>query len=298
MAGEDLAFRRAAVGAPIADFARLIDRARVNTGGHSSSSSSSADTSTSTAVITCTASATPHTKGSYVQLIASTTHDTETLTITFHGGVFTDTFNTSTLLDIAVGGAGSEVDLISNLAVGDLAPRITYVIPIKIASGSRVSARIQSVIVSKQITISAGFRAHGDNQAVPTTCTTYGVTSGNSNGVTLTAPGSTNTKAAWTQITSATTADLTRLFVAIHSGQSGQSASTGLIDIGTGASSSEVVVIPDLFYEMLNTELIWPATSCFAFTIAIPSGTRLAARYQSTSTAAGGAPKIALYGLA
>ena len=65
----------------------------------------------------------------------------------------------------------------------------------------------------------------------------------------------------------------------------GGNASTGnegfLIDIGTGAAASEVVVIEDILYQHSTLELgsLW-----FPIHVSIPSGTRISARCQSDTT--------------
>lgn len=265
-------------------------------GARTSSFSSSANTGTSTALVSVVGGI-ANTKGSYVELIASTSHDAETLILTIPSGTFLSGANTATLLDIATGAAASEVDLLSNLAIGGWSIRMPIVIPIHIASGTRISARVQGAEASKTISVVASLRSTGDNQAVPTACTSYGITTGISGGVSLTAPGSTNTKAAYTQITASTSSAHTRLLVLVHTSQSNATASTGLIDIATGGAGSETVIIPDIHFALTATEEIYSAGAAMAFTVAVPNATRLSARYQSTSTAAGAQPKVALYGL-
>ena len=113
--------------------------------------------SASTQGTTITGSGTTNTKGSYSQLIASTTRD-------YLGFFFAqDTLNatviaaSSYLFDIAIGASGSEVPIAPNVlgtAVASLGlnlPITSGLYPIPIPAGSRISARLQSVAASKTI---------------------------------------------------------------------------------------------------------------------------------------------------
>jgi hypothetical protein len=103
-----------------------------------------------------TPSATAHTKGAYAQLTASTPRD-------FYG--FFVIFNLTygelcfSLFDIAIGASGSEFNIIPNRFVlqGDLANNagsftdpVSPFIPMRIPSGTRISARAQSSKASAQ----------------------------------------------------------------------------------------------------------------------------------------------------
>lgn len=94
----------------------------------------------------------------------------------------------------------------------------------------------------------------------------------------LTAPGVINTKSAWTQISASTSASAQSMVVFILA-----SSAEGdvLIDIGTGGAGAETVVVPNIVFHGDNTRNI---STYFVFPVAISSGTRVAARYQSTST--------------
>jgi hypothetical protein len=102
-------------------------------------------------------------------------------------------------------------------------------------------------------------------------------------GTTVTAPGSNNTKGAWTQLLSSAPFDVGGiLFGGYFTHTSG--LQHALVDIGIGASSSEQVLIPDVAWQRQSSSgKPSPAT---LFPCRIPAGTRIAARYQS-STASG-----------
>lgn len=97
--------------------------------------------------VTVTSSATPNTKGSYVQLIASTTKKASGIVLI----IYIETANVSYLVDIATGVSGSEVPILPNVLVSDLLSgnmSLALFIPISIPAGTRLSSRCQSTGVS------------------------------------------------------------------------------------------------------------------------------------------------------
>ncbi|NDD92541.1 hypothetical protein EBZ37_10695 [bacterium] len=94
--------------------------------------------------VTVTANTAAHTKGSWSQLVASTSANSSLLFFEIIN-VATSGANTATLLDIATGASGSETAIVSNLAIGGAFGAL-IAFPYKLASGTRLSARIQSVV--------------------------------------------------------------------------------------------------------------------------------------------------------
>lgn len=148
---------------------------------------------------TITANATPHTKGTTpTQLIASTAADSYAIQVHIHNNS-TSNATTSTLLDIMTGAGGSEVVLIPDLMAGWVLPVATsnvwrtYTFPIFIPSGTRISARSQSVVASKTCSVGITLLQQPTKLGfVGTRVTAYGVTSASSYG-TLHTAGSTST---------------------------------------------------------------------------------------------------------
>lgn len=109
----------------------------------------------STTGTTVTASASTNTKGSYAQLVASTTRDYIGLFGAFDtGGTTTAHHN---LLDIAIGASGSEQVIIPNfpavssaqgLSANLFSPENIPFTPILIPAGTRIAARMQSNVAS------------------------------------------------------------------------------------------------------------------------------------------------------
>jgi hypothetical protein len=263
------------------------------------SSSTIVNTSTSLAGVAVTASATPNTKGSYTELIASTAFAAETIVVNVVSTIASNGVATGTLLDLAVGGSGSEVDFISNLPIGFRGANQQYVVPIAVPAGSRISARIQGQVISQAATINVILRESGDHSSPASTAVTYGANTALSVGLNLTAAGTINTKSAYTELTSSTSADIVRMLVCLSgTSTSTATAATGLVDIATGAAASEVVIIPDIFYEVTAAEAWTPYGLTFPYTVSVPAGTRLSVRYQATSTATGARPNITVIGFA
>ncbi len=115
--------------------------------------------------------------------------------------------------------------------------------------------------------------------------TSLGADTANSQGTGFTLV-SNNTKTAWVQLTASLASDCVFIVVACHNfcdaAAAGCSAS---FDIGVGAAGSEKVVIADLVLGAGNVAGGADAGAYYAMPIAIPSGTRVAARCQVSNTA-------------
>jgi hypothetical protein len=235
-----------------------------------------------------TAAATTHTKGAWVQLIAATSREATWIEI--------ELARTSSLhdylVDIGIGAAGSEQVLLADLTAGSGSGSVQRggmcVVHLAIPAASRLSARCQASTASASMDVvvtlgSGGMITESGTHRV----TTYGATTATSQGTAID-PGTTaHTKGAWTQITAATTQPIRAVLL----GQSNQLQNTRtscswLLDLGVGASGSEVVILPDLHYECSSTEdTILPALRG-PYYLDIPAGTALSARCQCSITTA------------
>lgn len=113
---------------------------------------------------------------------------------------------------------------------------------------------------------------------------TIGANTGASTGTTITASGSANVKGSWTQLIASTAEDYDGLLVYLAPGAAANRSF--LVDIGIGAAASETVIIPDLLEAHSNPGDVVRPGCCYKINIAIPKGSRLAARCQC-STASG-----------
>ena len=97
-----------------------------------------------------------------------------------------------------------------------------------------------------------------------------------SGGAVVTGGASANTKGAWTELIAAAAADAAWLYVVFGSGGSAHKA---LLDVGLGAAGSEQVLVPDLHYDCIAGGM---HNETYALPVAIPAGSRVAVRVQST----------------
>jgi hypothetical protein len=196
------------------------------------------DQSTATTV---TANSSANTKGSYSQLIASTSANASFIVVVSNA-VRTGATNTATLLDLAIGASGSETNFASNIAIGShsatAAPQVggVYGFPLKIPSGSRISARIQSVVtLGKTASVTVYLFDLGDYATAPTSVDVIGGNTANSQGISFSGASGT-----WVQATASTS----QAYRAVTFVASGHDATMGNVidffEVGVGASGSEV----------------------------------------------------------
>lgn len=224
--------------------------------------------------VTVTANSTAHTKGSWTQIIASTAEAATLLVVTV-SGVASAGVNTATLLDIAVGGAGSESAIVSNIpiggAVGGLGAGYTIPLPVAVASGARISARIQSVVTGgKTATVSIA-AVKGGPITPPASLTVIGASTGTSAG--------TNAGTAWTEITASTAAAYRYLVIVPSLASDTVSSASTAIQLGSGAASSEVefgsLVVTTTTSEQIHASTGYPAWHQTAIKTGVAAGTRL-----------------------
>ena len=223
---------------------------------------------------TVTADAATHTKGAWVELVASSSADASLLVVTANN--YQNSVNTSALLDIGIGASGSESAVISNLAFGgarDVQDARGWAIPIplKVPSGSRISARIQSVISSRTATIGVTLFDRGDYSSAPTSVDVLGSDTAASTGTTFS--GSVGT---WTEVVASTSQDYRAIALAPSLNGTSSSLAVLYYVLGQGASGSEAIVGRSIVCSS-NAEFIYPMVeSGFPlFGKPIPAGTRL-----------------------
>lgn len=226
-----------------------------------------------------TAHASNNTKGNYGQIVASLAADCMGMVIGMG-----DSASGDWLIDIATGAAASEVVIIANIHWGRQQSRQkeAFFIPFKIAAGTRLAARCQCTTGGSSMDISVTF-VHAWPLSVPTVATTYGAATGDSGGVSVDPGASANTKGAYSEITAATTGVIKWLLVCVGNQNNGAETAAGtLLDIATGAAAAEVVLIPDI-HIAAGTVADVKVPHYFSVPCDIPSGTRIAARAQSST---------------
>lgn len=198
---------------------------------------------TSAAGITITASGTAHTKGSVTELIASTSYDSYGIFVLLDN-TYTAGANTSMLLDVMTGGAGSEVVLIPDLACGyalnenlNNAP-IIYFFPIFIPASTRLSARCQAAVVSDTVNCRVVLLQRPTVRGwVGSRVTAYGVTAASSTGISITCGNSAYGTAA--QLSSSTTNPIRYLQLGLQGGaDTSLSDYRAMFEVRHGASTA------------------------------------------------------------
>lgn len=213
--------------------------------------------------ISVPSSSTVNTKGSPVELIASTPYTSYGIVVGLGATTIAST-NTSTLVDIMIGGSGSEQVLIPNLMCGNAGGSDTstgqpvhYYFPIIIGSGVRLSARAQSALSTHDPFI----QLHMFPSPIPgkwygSRVTDYGTNTGTSSGTSHTPNGSGTTYATTTQITASTANPIRALQVGIDLlGDTTATNARGVLRIAAG-SSTNYIVDSLAFREVASSELI------------------------------------------
>lgn len=228
--------------------------------------------------VTVTSSSSANTKGSYTEILASSVTarkaDGFMLTMFRNSGGAKGGFDI--LTDIAIGGAGSEQVIVSNLLGcryenGSEVSSIFF--PISIPGSTRVSCRTAAASGSTPETVSiqllhGGFKLP---QAL-SGAEGLGTSAGDSGGTGITSGN--GSKSAYVEIIGSTTKRYYGLIIAT-SGQSSVPAEVRiLIDVAVGAGAAEQIIIPDYGCRVSGST---PNPSCF-FPVDIPAGTRLAVR--------------------
>ena len=191
-------------------------------------------------LVTVTANTAAHTKGAWSELIASTSANASLLVLHVQDVSAVST-NTATLLDLATGASGSESAIASDIAIGcaltTAGPAgVAVSIPLKISSGTRLSARIQSVVTGgKTASVQAFLFNVGDFATAPTSVDVIGGNTANSQGISFSGASGT-----WVQAT-ASTSQAYRAVALMPSAHSATVSTIGAqLDLGVGASGSEV----------------------------------------------------------
>lgn len=238
-----------------------------------------------------TASSSANTKGSYTQVASSSSFACNAVAVMVPntqasaGRLF--------LFDIATGAAASEVVQLSNLTAEgtNTSTSISGIglseYPLKIAASTRIAARCQDSTGSGTMNVQVILIAAGD-LAGATSLTTYGASTSTSGGTQIDPGATANTKGSYTQITSSSTAVAQWLQLLVTSGRSTYASIFWLVDVATGAASSEVVLIPDLFFTSTGSSATTPTLQPRAYSMLtyIASSTRIACRCSATANTA------------
>lgn len=228
--------------------------------------------------ITLTANATPHTKGAWTQLFASTPFDAFWVSVEFADLAAAATI-TSMLVDIGLGPAGSEQVLIPNLLAGAAAWNRymgkVALLPVYVPAGSRVCARAQAAIGSDTAYVAMSLYGDpaGASEGQNTGVYAYGIDVANSRGV-LVPSGS-----VWTEVVASTSADHRRWFALVdQGGRASLSYGSWHLDVGIGPAGGERAIGTWRFSTEGATEHVMGMAPCVPVHQPVPAGSRVAVR--------------------
>lgn len=235
--------------------------------------------------------------GTWTQIVAATAEDASGILV-----IITDAQNDDALIDIAIGGAGSEKVLLSNLIFsGRDFTSIHYYFPIHIPKGTRLSvdgqnsAAAPTAMKCQIILFTQGFNPGGALGIVDT----YGANTGDSGGTEIDPGGTANTKGGWTEVVASTSRPIRYINMAFGFRDTfTQTDKYYRVDLGVGASTAEKVIIGDIvFVKSSTTDIFLPSN--MGFPVSIPSGSRLSVNMQSQDTdATDRLTDVVLYGVA
>lgn len=229
--------------------------------------------------------ATAHTKGAWVELIASTNFDYESFQI-----VIRKVSGVDYLVDLGIGSSGNEEVIVSNFPV---MPNVNtqqmmtqYDFPVNIPTGSRIAVRCQASFASAgtlNITgqgLSGSFnRSTGLSKVVD-----YGTNISTTNLTPVDAGAVANTKGSWIEIVAATSKDSKGIFLCTGTNSNFSLSTAGFfIDIGIGAAASEQIIVPNA-HILTHSTLDASIPNVRYYPMQIPDGTRITARMQSSTT--------------
>ena len=162
-----------------------------------------------------TASATPNTKGSVSEIIASTSVEAAGLIV-----YLSSIGNGSRILfDILIGASGSEKVLVENIHFSGgrsaIAGTCLY-FPISVPEGSRLSGRSQSSVVSDTCRVNLALLSASFAPSSPlNSVLTYGAVTSDSGGTSIDPGGTANTKGSWVELSASVTDDILALAMSL-----------------------------------------------------------------------------------
>ncbi len=250
------------------------------------------DSSFQTAGTTITAHATPHTKGSWVELVASAPFDVTMIGVCSNDGTSASGTDTSQLTDIGIG--ATEVVLIDNIPTGYSALYVATGpgpawFPVEIPSGTKISARMQAVITVDTVDIRLFMLGGSSWSSTPVfqSVDTIGALTASSHGTAL--------STSITEIIASTAEDYKALGWGVDGGGDTTMGSGPIVEILVGAGAAEKTLIDGLQVTTAATERIEMTVlpqGIIPMEMNIPSGSRLSAKFDAGTALIG----LVIYG--
>jgi hypothetical protein len=229
--------------------------------------------------IIVTADATAHTKGAYVEAIAATSADANFIAIGASAVGASGTV-TRMLLDVAIGGAASEVVVIPDINIGYASSDGTWpgiAVPLWLPKGTTIWLRNQGSVTSDTASVTLQTFNVPGLTAAPYVLT-FGADTAVSGGVSVTAAST------QTEIVSSVTMPLAGVVPSIALNGSGSvTAAAFVTSIGVGAVGAETDVPGAWASSCSATEVHRHAERWYPCNVAIPAGSRITASYTRTA---------------
>jgi hypothetical protein len=227
-----------------------------------------------------------NTKGAYVQVIPSMPFDGYIELYVRPGYAY------DTLLDIAIGAAGSELVVLSNLIYANPAVQTYGVssllnLPFIIPSGTRIAVRSQNTGTDYGVFMYAiAYRPQGYHGLLPLTYfDTYGAATADSGGTAYDPGSSANTKGGYLQITPSLTNSIRGFFLGIGSlANTVTTTASWKISVGIGGEGSEVDVVNDWRFTVNSGNHLFNPRWSPIFWTPVVAGTRMAVNAQCSIT--------------
>jgi len=226
---------------------------------------------TSSGSATVTAGGTSHTKGAWTEIISSNAAETSALMFRVTN-VYQSATNTATLIDVAVGAAGSEVAYAENIAVGG-ALDIVFVLPVRVAASARIAVRSQAIIASDTATVAIDSFAMGDATTVGTTFDVLGTSTATSAG--------TNTSTSYTEIVASTSQEYAAIVLVESFSASNGGNEEQTLQVAIGASGVETDIARKYVQLSTNEYITTKPASQSVTQVSVPAGSRLSVKRDS-----------------
>lgn len=235
---------------------------------------------------TITANASADTLGSYTELLsaANNTSPSNKLIVSIvHKGGGTSSWH---LINIAIGGSGSEVVIIPNLLCRQTATingtnSCRYEFPIHIPSGVRISANMQSSTggVTQDVTIIPCGGSLAQDSGLSSVLS-IGANTGTSGGTQVATNATINTFGSWVEITSSTSEAIKGFLVAALRANNSYTEQAITYQVGIGSAGNEEIIFSGHEINQAATEESINTVSGF-IAVGVPQGTRIAIRAQT-----------------
>lgn len=229
-------------------------------------------------------------KGSWAQVFASLDFDTFGLLICINGNS-TSGVSRNTVIDIGVGGAGSEIVLIPNLIGGNAIGYTTmggnglwYYFPVAIPAGTRLAIRAQSSDITGTQAYIQAFQKPLNPSMLKAAAYVEAIGMTVPQGTAVTAGGA--SEGSWTLL-GATTRDCWHWQVGaqVTSADTSHAGNAIHIDIAEGDASNKNVILQDVILMTSTSEQACMLPAMIGCAWPVPAGRNIYARAQASGTA-------------